>query len=69
MPTDAEVVINFYSPSRPTISLTKTLSDTVGGFFSFEVTAEEGADFIDNSYTYQIVYDSEVVSLGNVRLV
>lgn len=58
----------FKSPSRPTIQLEKALTSEGGGFFSFEITVAEAADFIDNSYIYEIELNGERISLGNVRL-
>lgn len=58
----------FNSPSRPTISLQKALTSEGGGFFSFEITVAEASDFIDNSYTYKIDLNGEIIALGNVRL-
>ena len=61
------VDVIFTSPSRPTYTLEKSLTDQGGGFFYFNVEAAEADQLIDNSYVYRIEKDSEILKIGNVR--
>ena len=62
------VNIVFSSPSRPTITFEKSLTQDGEGFFYFTLLESEAAQFVDDTYSYQIVKNGEVLKLGKVRL-
>ena len=63
-----DVDIVFFSDSRPTITLTKSLTTLRSGFYSFDVSAVESEDFIDNIYLYQVKQGEDVLKNGKARL-
>lgn len=62
------VDVVFTSPSRPTLTFEKALTDRGGGFFSFTILESEGAQLIDNTYIYSIVRNGEELKIGKVRI-
>ena len=62
------VTIEFISPSRPTITLTKTLTLVGSGFFSFVLTTAEFAQFVDDTYRYEVKTGSVNFKKGRVRI-
>ena len=63
------VSVVFESPSRPTLTFTKSLTDFGEGFFYFTLLATEGNQLIDSTYIYKIVKNEEILKLGNVRII
>ena len=63
------VTINFTSPSRETISLSKTLTEIGLGFYSFVVTSAEASFFVDDTYSYEITQAGVSLKKGYVRLI
>lgn len=62
------VTVEFISPSRATITLTKTLTLVSSGFFSFDITVAEFANFIDDTYRYEIKTGDIIYKKGRVRI-
>ena len=58
----------FTSPSRPTLTFEKALTDNGGGFFAFTILEAEGAQLVDNTYSYSIVRNGETLKVGKVTL-
>ena len=67
--SDAEVVINFTSPSRTSIQLTKSLTVISSGFYSFSLTDLDASQFVDDTYSYSVTQDDVELKVGYVRLV
>lgn len=63
------VVINFTSPSRTSIQLTKSLTVISSGFYSFTVTHLDAQLFIDDTYSYSVTQDDIVLKRGFVRYI
>jgi len=63
------ITINFTSPSRDTISLSKTLTEIGLGFYSFVVTSAEASYFVDDTYSYEITQSGVSLKKGYVRLI
>ena len=66
---EENVSLRFNSPSRPSIELEKPVTDLGSGFFSIEVAADESNNLIDDTYSYEIEQNGEVLKLGFVRVV
>lgn len=64
---ESEISLVLSSPSRPTIELTKSLTKISTGFYSFDITANEGSQLVDNTYTYTIEQDERILKYGKVR--
>ena len=67
--SSAAVDVIFSSPTRPTITLSKSLSELSGGFFSFNIDSLEGMTFVDDSYSYRIEQNNVILKYGKVRVV
>ena len=63
------ITINFTSPSRSTIQLSKTLTEIGSGFYSFTVTNLEANQFVDDTYSYEILQGATSLKKGYVRLI
>ena len=63
------ITINFTSPSRSTIQLSKTLTEIGLGFYSFTVTNLEANQFVDDTYSYEILQGATSLKKGYVRLI
>lgn len=63
------ITINFTSPSRDTISLSKTLTEIGLGFYSFVVTSADASFFVDDTYSYEILQGAQFLKKGYVRLI
>lgn len=63
------VTINFTSPSRETISLSKTLTEIGLGFYSFVLTSAEASFFVDDTYSYELTQSGVSLKKGYVRLI
>lgn len=66
---EENVSLRFNSPSRPTIELEKPVTDLGSGFFSIEVLANESINLVDNTYSYRIEQNGEILKLGFVRII
>lgn len=64
---ESEISLVLSSPSRSEITLNKSLSKISAGFYYFTVTAEEGAQLEDDSYSYTIEQSDVVLKYGKVR--
>lgn len=62
------VTVEFTSPSRPTITLTKTLTLVSSGFFSFILTVADVSNFVDDTYRYEIKTGELNYKKGRVRI-
>lgn len=63
-----DVTFRLQSPSRSTVYLIKSLTKISTGFYSFQVTAVEGSQLIDDSYYYQVLQNDFILKKGKVRL-
>lgn len=63
------VTINFTSPSRDAITLSKTLTEIGLGFYSFVVTSADASFFVDDTYSYEITQSGVSLKKGYVRLI
>jgi len=66
---DDTVSVVFESPSRPTLTFTKSLTNYGQGFFYFDLAASEGDQLIDSTYAYRIERLGEILKIGNVRII
>ena len=66
---EESVNLTFRSPSRPSIELEKPVTDLGSGFFSIEVEANESINLVDDTYSYRIEQNGEVLKLGFVRII
>ena len=66
---EENVSLSFNSPSRPSIELEKPVTDLGSGFFSIGIAANESINLIDDTYSYKIEQNGEVLKLGFVRII
>lgn len=65
---EGQATLKFYSPSRGIINIEVSLVSVGSGFFTCDVSAENSALLVDNTYTYELIQGEETLKYGKVRL-
>lgn len=63
------ITLTLNSPSRPSLEFTATIVSISGDLYSFELTANQTNELIDNTYNYIISQGSYVLKTGDVNLI